>query len=157
MGVTGEALGRKSVLVLVLACELGRGHGRGSLLTRERQAAEWKLGGLLARTPRGFTCRRERRNIPSAMTVGMGKQRFWSTGVGLVFVVAWERLSGLGTVVGLAKSRESNHDAADSTRRRGQSAAASSQYLAISRLRLRQRDGTSNTRDCLHHYIPYEC
>jgi hypothetical protein len=95
MGVTGEALGRESVLVLVLACELGRGHGRGSLLTRERQAAEWKLGGLLARTPRGFTCRRERRNIPSAMTVGMGKQRFWSAGVGLVFVVAWERLSGL--------------------------------------------------------------
>jgi hypothetical protein len=33
------------VLVLVLACELGRGHGRASLLTRERQAAEWKLGG----------------------------------------------------------------------------------------------------------------
>jgi hypothetical protein len=94
---------------------------------------------------------REGAGVPSAMTVGIGKQRFWKRG-------SRSRVCcGVGTAVGLAKSRESDHDAADTTRWYGQSAAASRQSLAISRLRLRQSDQISNTRDCLHHYIPFEC
>jgi hypothetical protein len=153
MGVTGEALGGESVSVLV--CELGRGHGRGSLLTRERQAAEWKLGAVSSHTERVHVQAGEEQGegagVPSAMTVEMGKQRFWKRG-------SRSRVCcGVGTVVGLAKVSRVDHDAADTTRRRGQSAVASSQCLAISRLRLRPRNRISNTRDCLHHYIPFEC
>jgi hypothetical protein len=38
---------------------------------------------------------REGAGVPSAMTVGMGNKGSGSAVVGLVFVVAWERLSGL--------------------------------------------------------------